>query len=136
MLAMANFTNKVMVNFNDDKLSYLMLVSILLFILLCIFLIPKSQLSPKPIPSYIPSLDGYLGMRCLNKCTDPAGVCVKNRQSDNFGYCFSGIGGRCDTFYDCVKDAKYCQGGICSLTLSGGLNQSPPCLLGYTQLDT
>jgi hypothetical protein len=100
---------------------------VFIVILISVLILSKRKDQSQPTSN---EPDGYLGMRCLDKCVDRGVICEK-KGDQRYGICKSLEGVNCDSLYDCVQGLSCSSVGFCSRG-NGGLNSKPPCLDGYS----
>jgi len=135
-----------------DVIFNIIIVSIFVIIIIMLFLwvttIQKVPNSNLPAIQFVPS---SYGMRCVTNNTGTGGtnigsytssnpldytpqvcdtglICIKVNENDSTGFCKKLEGQSCTSVYECEPNMKLCAAGICAATVTGGLNQAPPCL--------
>lgn len=116
---------------------------IFLILLICWLFVVWIPVSPLPNPNL--KNVGY-GSRCIIDGVDPSQddidsfnpgncgtglTCVRYSNDVDWGICKTSIGAPCNNLSQCVPNAAVCS-TVCSITQTGGLNQSAPCNQGLS----
>jgi hypothetical protein len=135
----------------SDYIYNIIIVSVFIFIIILLITWTKTlQEQPPEYPNMLFSSSSY-GMRCISDTTatgesnigkytssspldyvpqpcEAGLICDKIASTDETGICRKKLGQPCTSVYECSSDAKICFNGFCSATITGGINQPPPCI--------
>ena len=129
----------------------IIIVIIFILIIIALFLWVTAIQEVPPSPAAIQFAPASYGMRCVTLGTgtgesnvgkytssnpldytpqvcDVGLVCVKINENDSTGFCKKAEGQSCTSVYECEPNLKLCSKGVCAATITGGINQEPPCL--------
>jgi len=122
----------------SDNSTYSTIGVIILIIVITIVVVliwnNQEESQPPPLASYNePCVSNTNDSNTIQLCSTGL-TCIKTPITATTGVCKKNLGSICINTIECVPNL-FCISGICSENQSGGLNQPPPCSVGYIDVD-